>query len=86
MRGAGVSLDDLPMRRTDNARILDTSKHAFHHQGVWADTPVFLRRPASMPDSSCFVECQQRLTVGRLPIAYRCAVQEIQEFVAAGLC
>jgi hypothetical protein len=66
------------MRRTDNARILDSSKHNFEHRGTWAHAPVYVRRAATQPENGGAVEYQQRLMVGRLPVAYRCVLRFMQ--------
>lgn len=68
---AGVSLDDVPMRRADNARILDTSRHGFQHSGAWRGEKVAVRR-AAPEGGGGGVEVQTRLYVGKLPVAYKC--------------
>ena len=61
---ADVDIDALPRRRTDNARILDTSKHLVRLYTT--DGGVKLLRRA---DGA--VERQHRLNIGPLPVAYR---------------
>lgn len=81
---AGTDLDELPMRRTDNARIIDTATHTLTSPGEWRQEPVYVRRKkrkAAMPEEGDAaaandegrIEAQQRLMIGKLPVAYRCA-------------
>jgi hypothetical protein len=73
--GAENDLDELPMRRTDNARIIDTESCSFHSAGEWASDRVHLRRTKRKGGDGVGMEVQQRLILGSLPIAYRCAHQ-----------
>eukprot|EP00882_Tetradesmus_deserticola_P008373 GHRQ01008830.1.p1 GENE.GHRQ01008830.1~~GHRQ01008830.1.p1 ORF type:complete len:246 (+),score=127.10 GHRQ01008830.1:546-1283(+) len=58
-----VDIDTLPLRRTDNARILDKTKHVVKLYTSDAGTKLLRRKDGS-------VERQHRLSVGSLPVAY----------------
>lgn len=60
---ADVDIDNLPLRRTDNARILDRNKYTIKLYTTDGGTKL-LRRPDGK------VERQYRLNVGSLPVAY----------------
>eukprot|EP00882_Tetradesmus_deserticola_P015014 GHRQ01015983.1.p2 GENE.GHRQ01015983.1~~GHRQ01015983.1.p2 ORF type:complete len:215 (+),score=65.04 GHRQ01015983.1:583-1227(+) len=60
---ADVDIDTLPLRRTDNARILDKTKHVVKLYTSDAGTKLLRRKDGS-------VERQHRLSVGSLPVAY----------------
>ena len=67
-----MDLDELPMRRTDNARILDTRKHKLLKSGLSKKRQtVRIRRKVEDPDSGC-IELQHRQLLGKLPVAYTC--------------
>lgn len=69
---ADVDLDALPMRRTDNARILDTRKHKLIKSALnKKKQTVRIRRKPEDPDSGC-IELQHRQLLGKLPVAYTC--------------
>ena len=72
---AGVSLDDVPMRRADNARILEVERHGFQHRGEWRAGQVAVRRNGGGEAAGGGVELQTRLYVGKLPVAYRSVPQ-----------
>lgn len=58
-----VDIDTLPRRRTDNARILDKSKHTIKLYTSESGTKLLRRKDGS-------VERQHRLSIGTLPVAY----------------
>jgi uncharacterized membrane protein YgcG len=60
---ADVDIDTLPRRRTDNARVLDQSKHLVKLYTADGGVKLLRRRGGA-------VERQHRLNVGRLPVAY----------------
>lgn len=57
-------LDDLPMRRTDNARIVDTKGHVLSLHLEPGGTKLLRRRNGT-------IERQYRYHLGRLPVAYK---------------
>lgn len=63
MLPADVDIENLPRRRTDNARILDRNKYTIKLYTSDGGTKL-LRRPDGK------VERQYRLNVGSLPVAY----------------
>lgn len=60
---ADVDIDTLPRRRTDNARILDTSKNTVKLYTSDGGTKLLRRQDGR-------VERQHRLNIGTLPVAY----------------
>jgi hypothetical protein len=60
------------MRRTDNARIIDTRKHKLIKSALKKKQTVRIRRKTEDPDSGC-IELQHRQLLGKLPVAYTCA-------------
>eukprot|EP00878_Enallax_costatus_P037365 GHUV01042198.1.p1 GENE.GHUV01042198.1~~GHUV01042198.1.p1 ORF type:complete len:132 (+),score=32.24 GHUV01042198.1:272-667(+) len=58
-----IDIDTLPLRRTDNARILDTSKNTVKLYTSDGGTKLLRRQDGR-------VERQHRLNIGTLPVAY----------------
>lgn len=57
-------LDSMPLRQTDNSRVIDTSKHSVRMQGELSGAKL-LKRPEGK------VEKQYRYSCGSLPVAYK---------------
>lgn len=66
---ADVDLDELPMRRTDNARILDTTKYNMIKSALKKKQAVRIRRKVEDTESPS-IELQHRHLLGKLPVAY----------------
>lgn len=60
---ADIDIDTLPRRRTDNARVLDTSKNTVKLYTADGGTKLLRRQDGR-------VERQHRLNIGTLPVAY----------------
>jgi len=72
-----VDIDTLPRRRTDDSRILDTTKHTVRLYTTDGGVKLLRRKDGA-------VERQYRLNVGKLPVAYRSEVDGTTLFVMDG--
>lgn len=61
------------MRRTDNARILDIAEHPLLKSALQDGPTVLIKRKRDDATEPC-IETQHRKVLGKLPIAYTCAL------------
>ena len=59
------------MRRTDNARIIDTAQHPLQKSALVDGPVVRIKRQRDDPEAAC-IETQHRKLLGKLPVAYTC--------------
>eukprot|EP00892_Ulva_mutabilis_P009543 jgi/Ulvmu1/6961/UM033_0018.1 len=65
----GVDLDELPMRRTDNARIINLEEHPLLNSALRDGPTVCIKRTREDATQPC-IETQHRKLLGKLPVAY----------------
>lgn len=64
------------MRRTDNARIVDTEAHPLLNSALQDGPTVLLKRQRDNATEPC-IETQHRKLLGNLPIAYTCVLSRV---------